>query len=67
MMNPWNDQISAQIVNHMQRNGVEVVESPFEREWQPGPVSWLILVAWRTLRNWHEQSQVEARQNKRLA
>jgi hypothetical protein len=44
-MNPWSNQISAQIVNRMQREGVEVVESPFEREWQPGLIKQFIAIA----------------------
>jgi hypothetical protein len=50
-MNPWTSQVSAQIVNRMQREDVEVVESPFEREWQPGSISQLIIIVWRTLCN----------------
>ncbi|MDZ4718178.1 MAG: hypothetical protein SH847_06870 [Roseiflexaceae bacterium] len=50
MMNPSSELISAQIVNRMQRKGVEVVESPFEREWQPGPFSRLVIALWRALR-----------------
>jgi HJR/Mrr/RecB family endonuclease len=66
-MNPWTNQTSAQIVNRMQREGVEVVESPFEREWQPGPISRLILVVWRTLRTTRTQPQTHLAKNKRMA
>ncbi len=59
-MNPWTNQLSAQIVNHLQREGVEVVESPFEREWQTGPVSRLLIVVWRTLRSLGNQSTLNS-------
>jgi hypothetical protein len=51
----------------MQREGVEVVESPFEREWQPGPFSRLILAVWRNLRAWRNQSQAKPAKNARTA
>jgi hypothetical protein len=60
-MNLWTNQMSAQIVNRMQREGVEVVESPFEREWQPGPISRLILAVWQALAGW-----VRGRMGRRL-
>jgi hypothetical protein len=66
-MNPWSNQLSAQIVNRMQREGVEVVESPFEREWQPGPFSRLILAVWRTLRTMRNQPQTHLANDKRIA
>jgi HJR/Mrr/RecB family endonuclease len=66
-MNPWTNQISAQIVNRMQREGVEVVESPFEREWQPGPISRLILAVWRTLRTTRNHPQTHLANDKRMA
>jgi hypothetical protein len=50
MMNPWSSQLSAQIVDRMQREGVEVVESPFAREWQPGPFMRIAQVIWRSIR-----------------
>lgn len=50
MMNPWSSQLSAQIVDRMQREGVEVVESPFEREWQPGPLMRIAQAIWRSIR-----------------
>jgi hypothetical protein len=50
MMNPWSSQLSAQIVDRMQREGVEVVEIPFEREWQPGPLMRIVQVIWRSIR-----------------
>jgi hypothetical protein len=66
-MNPWTNQTSAQIVNRMQREGVEVVESPFEREWQPGPISRLILAVWRALRTTRNQPPTHLAKNKRMA
>ncbi len=66
-MNPWTNQISAQIVNRMQREGVEVVESPFEREWQTGPVSQLIITVWDKLQNLDSHPQAELTQDEHLA
>jgi len=66
-MNPWTNQISAQIVNRMQREGVEVVESPFEREWQPGPVSRLIVAVWRMLFSLRKSPRAQLAHKERLA
>ena len=66
MMNPTSQQLHAQIVDHIQRNGIEVVESPFEREWQPGPISRLIIALWRTFRNVGTQPHPQLAKDERM-
>jgi hypothetical protein len=50
MMDVWSYQMSAQIVERMQREGVEVVESIFEQEWRPGRLRRLITALYQQLR-----------------
>ena len=50
MMDVWSYQISAQIVERMQREGVEVVESIFEQEQQPIRLHQLITALYQQLR-----------------
>jgi hypothetical protein len=67
MMNPWNHQLSAQIVHRNQREGVEVIESPFEREWQPGLISRVILALWRALHSVGNQPRKQLTKEERMA
>ena len=50
MMDAWSYQMSAQIVERMQREGVEVVEGMFEQERQPSRLRRLITALYRQLR-----------------
>ena len=50
MMDAWSYQLSAQIVERMQREGVEVVESIFEQERRPSWLRRLITALYQQLR-----------------
>jgi hypothetical protein len=50
MIDQWSYQMSAQIVERMQREGVEVVESIFKQERQPSRLRQLITTLFHQLR-----------------
>jgi len=62
-MNPWSYQVSAQLVDRMQREGIEVVESPFEREWQLGRFGRLVRALWPARRDRGAQLDTPPRPN----
>jgi hypothetical protein len=66
-MNQWNYQIGANLVDRIQREGIEVVESPFERERRPGRLRSLLASWARRLRGWGERPDSTAARAKRAA
>jgi hypothetical protein len=59
MMDQWTYHVSAQLVDRIQREGVEVVESSFEQEQQPGRLRRLVTVLYQQLRQRGEQRRAE--------
>ena len=66
-MNQWNYHIGANLVNRIEHEGIEVVESPFERERRPERLR-ILLAGWaRRLSGWSGLSRDTAAQAKRAA
>lgn len=66
-MNQWNYQIGANLVDRIEREGIEVVESPFERERRPGRLNTLLAGWARRLSGLVGLSRDAAAQAKRTA
>lgn len=55
-MNQVSYQIATNLVNRIEREGIEVVESPFERERRPGRLRGLLAGWAHRLSGWGERS-----------